>query len=215
MISRLHYITQDIPTVSHAQLAKEACEAGIKWIQLRVKEKNNNEYLAIADEVKKICDAYAVKLIVNDNAFVAKEINAHGVHLGKTDMPVADARKIFNSNFIVGATANTFDDIKKLSLEKVDYIGLGPFKFTTTKKNLSPVLGIEGYEKIIEQCKLNNIHIPIIAIGGITGKDIAAIMNTGVYGIALSSYISISKNKKECIGDILYKLHNTLITALL
>lgn len=202
MISRLHYITQDIENLSHTQLAKETCEAGMNWIQLRVKEKSDDEYLQIAAAVKKICDSYNTTLIINDNVKIAKEINAHGVHLGKTDMHVREARKILGNNFVIGATANTFDDIKELSRENVDYLGLGPFRFTATKKKLSPVLGIEGYKKIMNECNANNISIPIIAIGGITNNDVPEIMETGVYGIAISSYITHAKNKPEAIKEL-------------
>jgi len=202
MISKLHYITQDIENISHTQLVKEACDAGIDWIQLRVKDKTYSEWLNIAHEVKKICDTNNTILIINDNVQITKEINAHGVHLGKKDMSVTQAREILGDKFIIGATANTFDDIKDLAREKVDYIGLGPFRFTSTKKNLSPILGLEGYKQITKQCLLHNITVPLIAIGGITSGDIEGIMGMGVYGIAVSAYITNSKNKIETIKEL-------------
>lgn len=199
MISKLQYITQDLENISHAQLVKEACEAGINWIQLRVKEKSDAQYLQVAEEVKKVCDSHGATLIINDNVSIAKEINAHGVHLGKTDMKVSEARKILGNNFIIGATANTFEDIQSLPAKNVDYIGLGPFRFTTTKKKLSPVVGLEGYNDILSKCKMNNIYIPIVAIGGVTADDVTAIMKTGLHGIAISSYITNAKNKRETV----------------
>lgn len=205
MISRLHYITQDTP-VSHAQLAKEACQAGIKWIQLRVKDKPDEEWKSIAIETKKVCDSFGVMLIINDNVHIAKEIGATGVHLGKTDMSVTEAREILGDKFIIGATANTFEDIKGLTKEMPDYIGLGPFRFTPTKKNLSPILGLEGYKKIARQCLLHNIAIPIIAIGGITDADVTELIDTGVYGLAVSSYITNAKNKKEIVKKLIKAL---------
>ncbi len=200
MISQLHYITQDLENVSHQQLAINACEAGVDWIQLRIKNKSEKEVLEIAKETKSICDKFAVTLIINDNVNIAKAINAQGVHLGKTDMDATEARKIFGNNFIIGGTANTFEDIKTLVNKGVNYIGLGPYRFTSTKSNLSPILGLQGYKEILEQCRNNNINIPIIAIGGIQPQDVKELINEGIYGIAVSSAITFSKNITETIN---------------
>jgi thiamine-phosphate pyrophosphorylase len=127
---------------------------------------------------------------VNDNLKIAKEAEADGVHLGKEDMDAMEARKIAGDNFIIGGTANTMEDIRVLNAKGVNYIGLGPFRFTSTKANLSPVLGLDGYKKIMQQCAVENISLPFIAIGGIQLNDVASLMNTGVYGIAISSAIS-------------------------
>jgi thiamine-phosphate pyrophosphorylase len=197
MISHLHYITQDIEGVPHQELTLNACIAGIDWVQLRVKNRSYNEWLDIAHKTEMICRKYHAKLIVNDNVVIAKAIKADGVHLGKSDMSPREARQELGSNAIIGGTANSFEDIKLLSDEGVDYIGLGPFRFTTTKENLSPVLGLEGYKKIIEHCKKNGISIPIIAIGGIKLEDIKPISETGVYGIAVASAISAAPNMFE------------------
>jgi thiamine-phosphate pyrophosphorylase len=205
-ISSLHYITQDTDAYTHPQLAERACIAGVEWVQLRIKDKPDAEVLMLAKQTKAICDKYNATLIINDKVHIAKAINAGGVHLGKNDMDVAEARKIVGNDFIIGGTANTFEDIKKLYNDGVDYIGLGPFRFTTTKKNLSPVLGLEGYQKIIEQCNRNNINIPIIAIGGITTEDVDDIYSCGVYGIAVSGAITFSKNLNQTVAE--FKRHN-------
>ena len=90
-------------------------------------------------------------------------------------MSPSDARKILGNGYIIGGTANTLDDIERLIKEGVDYIGLGPFRYTETKKNLSPILGIGGYKKILTACKEKGYTIPIVAIGGITKNDIPEI----------------------------------------
>ena len=209
-VGRLHYITQEVEKKTHAQLAEEACLAGVDWVQLRVKNKSYAEWKATAIETLAICRKYHVKLIINDNVELAKEINADGVHLGKEDISTAEARKILGANFIIGGTANTFEDIK-MHVPNVDYIGLGPFRFTSTKEKLSPILGIEGYKQIINKCRDNNITIPIVAIGGITSNDVAALLNTGVYGIAIASAITFSKDKRETVNEFLLQLeHNTI-----
>ena len=126
-----------------------------------------------------------------------EKIHADGVHLGKKDMPVAEARKMLGKDFIIGGTANTFEDVKMHYEAGADYIGCGPFRFTTTKKNLSPILGLEGYRSIVSQMKEAGIHLPIVAIGGITFEDIPSIMATGVTGIALSGTILRADNPIE------------------
>lgn len=131
---------------------------------------------------------------------MAKVCDADALHLGLTDMTVLEARKIFNKK--IGGTANTFEHIKQRCLEKVDYIGLGPFKFTTTKDKLSPILGLDGYVEIINKMKTENLNVPIYAIGGIELQDIEAIMQTGVYGIAVSGLITNATNKKEIVKQI-------------
>jgi thiamine-phosphate pyrophosphorylase len=200
MIAHLHYITQDMEGMSHQQLAVNACEAGIDWVQLRVKNSGHDEWLTIAMEVKKICGSYNVKLIINDNVAIAKIIKADGVHLGKADTDPLEARKELGEQAIIGGTANTFEDIKTLVEKGVDYIGLGPYRFTSTKNNLSPILGLQGYKEILKQCKTNNITTPVIAIGGIQPEDVKLLMNEGVYGIAVSSAITFSKNSTETIN---------------
>ena len=119
------------------------------------------------------------------------------MHLGKNDMPVDEARRLLGNEKIIGGTANTFEDIECLHRQGADYIGCGPFRFTTTKKNLSPVLGLEGYERIVSDMKAHGIDLPIVAIGGILKSDIADIMQTGVTGIAVSGGILNAESPAE------------------
>lgn len=203
MISHLHYITQDIPEYPHWQLAEEACKAGADWVQLRVKGKDYKEWKYIAQKTQEICVKYNAMLIVNDNVELAQEILADGVHLGKTDLKPGIVRTILGKNFIIGGTANTFEDIICIQPEEVDYIGLGPFRFTATKEKLSPILGIKGYEQIIKECRGKNIKIPVIAIGGIRQEDVTELMKTGIHGIAVSSAINLSDNKEVSVKEFL------------
>ena len=194
MISRLHYITQDLPDFSHAELAEFACKGGANWIQLRVKNKSYEEWLKIAQETKLVCLKYAAKLIINDNVQIAKEISADGVHLGKDDMNPKEARKILGNNFIVGGSTNNMEDVRRQMADGCDYIGVGPFRFTSTKEKLNPVLRVEGIKKIAEQF---GKQIPMIAIGGIKLEDVESLMQTGIHGVAVSSAINLSENKIE------------------
>ncbi len=210
MISNLQYITQDAEFYTHAQLAKRACEAGANWIQLRIKNKSDEEWKVIALETLSICKKYSAKLIINDNVLLVKEIGAHGVHLGKEDMSTAEARSFLGSDFIIGGTANTFEDIKMHAVSNVDYIGLGPFTFTDTKQKLSPVLGIEGYKTILQQCKNENINIPLLAIGGITESDVEEILSTGIYGVAVSGAMTHSLNIKVTVSNFYSALEKSM-----
>ncbi len=198
-ISQLQYITHDLEEVSHVAQATRACEAGINWIQLRVKNKDHASWKKIALTVNNICKKFNTTLIINDNVELAKEINADGVHLGKEDMNPLNARKVLGNNYIIGGTANTLEDIINLNSQGVDYIGLGPYKSTTTKKKLAPLLGVSGYSRLIEKCIQLNIKTPIVAIGGIAESDAQGLMKTGVHGLACSSAINNSKNLKETI----------------
>ena len=201
-ISRLQYIT------ANPFHAEAACGGGVDWIQLRVKDKSEEEWKAIAEQTKAKCKRHGAKLIVNDSVMLAKLIGADGVHLGKEDMPPDEARTLLGDDFIIGGTANTFEDIKRLALLKVNYIGLGPFRFTNTKTNLSPLLGLEGYVELLRMCVGESITVPIIAIGGIQLNDVDAIMATGVSGIAVSSAISGAADINEAAKMFFEKLKN-------
>ncbi len=201
-LPRILYITQDRPDKTHEQLAEEACVAGIKFIQLRVKNKQNDEVMEMAKKVKKITQKFGAILIINDHVNLVQEIDAAGVHLGKEDTHYLDARKVLGDKKMIGLTANTFDDIYEHANNLPTYFGLGPFRFTTTKEKLSPLLGLEGYAQIIHKMKEKEINTPIYAIGGILLEDVESILKTGVYGIALSGLISNASNKREIVQKI-------------
>ena len=179
-----------------------ALEGGCRWVQLRMKDASDEEVEAIAIKAKELCRQYGATFIIDDRVELVKKLKADGVHLGKNDMPISEARRILGNEFIIGGTANTFDDVKAHYLSGADYIGCGPFRFTTTKKKLSPILGFEGYRSITSQMKAEGINLPIVAIGGITIDDIPEIMQTGVTGIALSGTILRAENPVEETGRI-------------
>jgi thiamine-phosphate pyrophosphorylase len=206
MIAPLQYITQDIPGCSAAMLVEAACASGVEWVQLRLKNKPYETWKKEALNSLTICRHYGARLIINDNVVLAQEIGADGVHVGRLDMPPAQARQILGPGFIIGATANTFDDIRDHAAAGVDYIGLGPYRFTATKEDLSPLLGLEGYTCLMHQCRESDISLPIIAIGGITLPDVGPLLGAGVQGIAVSSALSKSENKKAAVSGFLTAL---------
>lgn len=190
----LQFITHHNDRYGYIEGAEAAIAGGCRWIQLRMKEAGQSELTETGLRLREICNRANATLILDDHVELVDIIGADGVHLGKNDMPVSQARTILGKDKIIGATANTFDDICNAVEQGADYIGLGPFRFTTTKQKLSPVLGYEGYIDIIRQCRDKNISIPIIAIGGITADDIGRLIGTGISGIALSGSILNAEN---------------------
>ena len=203
----VQFITHYTERYSHLDSVRIALEGGCRWIQLRMKEASPKDILPIAKEAMSLCRKYDATFIIDDFVELAKQIGADGVHLGKNDMPIAKARKILGKDFIIGGTANTFEDVQMLYKAGANYIGCGPFRFTTTKKNLSPILGLEGYQQIISLMKEHKISLPLVAIGGITKKDIPSLMQTGISGIALSGSILRSENPIEEMKEIIQTTH--------
>ena len=180
-----------------------ALEGGCRWIQLRMKDASDDEVRKASAEIQPMCKSHDAIFLLDDRVELAKELKADGVHLGKNDMPVDEARRVLGEEFIIGGTANTFDDIERLARQGADYIGCGPFRFTTTKKNLAPVIGIEGYRDIIEKMKAAGIDLPVVAIGGITADDIDDILATGVRGIAVSGTVLRAENPVAMMKQII------------
>lgn len=210
MYSKLQYISQGNTSEEQLQNIRKALENGCNWIQLRFKNSSKIELYALAVYAKELCDVHNAVFIINDNVELAKEINADGVHLGLTDMKIEEARDILGENKIIGGTANTIHDVLLRIKENCDYIGLGPFQYTETKANLSPILGLQGYRSIIEILNTNAFEIPIYAIGGITLENIDDLMETGIQGIAVSGLITNSDNPSELINQLNEKLYVTI-----
>ena len=204
----LQYISHFTPQISYAEGIRMALEGGCRWIQLRMKDASSEEIVVCAEKVIPLCRRYGAKFLLDDHVELVRQLGADGVHLGKNDMPVDKARTILGPDIIIGGTANTIDDIIRLHKQGADYIGCGPFRFTTTKKNLSPILGLDGYKSIVLKMKELGIDLPIVAIGGITVEDIPAVMGTGVSGIALSGAILGAPNPVEMTARIIETIDN-------
>ena len=185
----IQFISHFNDKYSYLDSIRLALDGGCKWVQLRMKDASEEEFLRNAHQARKLCDQYQATFIIDDHVELVRECGADGVHLGKNDMPIAEARRLLGDDLIIGGTANTFEDVLSHYRASANYIGCGPFRFTTTKKGLSPILGLEGYQDIVAKMKSQGIDIPIVAIGGITITDIPAIMQTGVNGIALSGTV--------------------------
>ena len=190
----IQFISHQNDRYSYLDGIRLALEGGCKWVQLRMKDATDDEVRPIAIEAQRLCRENGATFIIDDRVALVKELHADGVHLGKDDMPIAEARQILGDDYIIGGTANTLDDIRRHYASGANYIGCGPFRFTTTKKRLSPILGLDGYESIVEGMKREGIDLPIVAIGGITADDVPSILAIGVTGIALSGAILNADN---------------------
>lgn len=205
-VSPLQYLTQDLPGFSHAAQVKMACEAGVKWVQLRMKNKSWEEWLQVAMEVSEITKHYDATLIINDSAEIAKQCGADGVHLGQTDMHWSEALKIVGEDAIIGVSAHSWDELYSLQDARIHYAGLGPFRFTETKEKLDEVLGLEGIREILQRMRQHSFQLPVIAIGGIQLTDVKELMNSGVDGIAVSGAINKSQHPQEAAASFLAAL---------
>lgn len=205
----LMFITHPSDRYSIAEEVQMVLEGGCKWIQLRIKDVSDEEFRQTALEIIPLCKENEAFLVFDDRVELAMEMGVHGVHLGKNDMNPLQARETMGAEAIIGVTANTADDILRLKGWDVDYVGLGPFRYTTTKKNLSPLLGPDGYREVVNKVREADIPLPIVAIGGITLEDIPEIMATGVNGVAVSGSIINAPDPVKYTRQLIETLNST------
>jgi thiamine-phosphate pyrophosphorylase len=206
-IGRLQFLTMDDGPMDYLQQIDTACRAGIRWIQLRMKEAGEEQFLHTALAAKKICDQWNCVLIINDRVDIAKAVKAHGVHLGKLDMPVDRARHLLGNDLIIGGTANTAGDVLEHCRQGADYIGLGPYRYTSTKKKLSPVLGHEGYCRIMDVLAKEQLTVPVVAIGGILMDDVAGLLQAGLHGVAFSGLLVNAADREKAVKELTTKIN--------
>ena len=181
---QLQYISQGNTPKEHLINIGEVCEAGCRWVQLRLNDVDLATYLETAIKCREICDQYSAIMIVRGSVSIAEASQADGVHLGLNDINTKEARAILGNNFIIGGTASTIQDCLKHIENGVDYIGL------------------EEYQNIISELKNNDINVPIIAIGEIEENDIPQIFETGVNGVAVSEMLTNHEDLEKRIRDI-------------
>ena len=202
MKHQVQFISHHNERYGYLDSVRIALLGGCRWIQLRMKNATDDEVRPTAIEAQRLCREAGATFIIDDRVELVRELRADGVHLGKNDMPIAAARQLLGPGFIIGGTANTFADVKGISEAGGDYVGCGPFRFTTTKEKLSPILGLDGYRHIVSRMQAEGICIPIVAIGGIEADDIQPILATGVTGIALSGAVLRADNPVETMKEI-------------
>ncbi len=197
------FITHHNERYDYVSGALAVLEGGIRFIQLRMKDASDEEVLTAARQLRPACDQHGALLTVDDRIHLLESGLFDGVHVGKNDLPVAEAKKVTGKRFLLGATCNSAEDMLKAAEDGANYIGLGPFRFTTTKKNLSTILGIEGYRERMVFMRNHELHLPVYAIGGITPADLPELKATGVHGVAVSSVILDSLSPENTINQII------------
>ena len=184
---RLQFITTATENLNHVEVARKAGVAGVKWIQYRNKVASQKKMWEEALQLKAVCKEFKATLIINDYPNLAFEAGADGVHLGKEDVSVEEARNLIGDKFIIGASCNNIDDIIRAQYDGANYVGLGPFRFTNTKSNLNPVLDKTDIEKVMDDYAKRKLTIPVYAIGGVIAADVEFLLSIGIYGVAVSS----------------------------
>ena len=192
-----------------AQVAA-ALDGGCRWVQLRMKDASDDEIRRVVSVIKPMCDQVEAFLILNDRVNLAKELEVSGVHVGKEDMSPSEARAILGAGAVIGVTVNTFEDVLRAATCDIDYVGIGPYRHTTTKKNLAPILGKEGISEICRQMDEKGIEIARVAVGGICSDDILPLMECGVNGVAVSGAIANAKDMAAATSELVRLLNSTL-----
>lgn len=193
----LQYITNTECGRSVAEQVKAVLEGGCRWIQVRMKDASDEEIEKVIAEIKPMCLEVESFLILNDRVELANKVDVGGVHLGKTDMAPSRARMMLGPAAVIGCTANTIEDIEAVKALDVDYIGIGPYRTTNTKKNLAPILGLDGIREICYEMEKREIEIPRVAVGGIRLEDVLPLLEAGVNGVAVSGAIAFADDMVE------------------
>ena len=189
-ISKFHYLTQDMPHRSHLEQVMIACEAGANWIQYRCLTKTDSELVDEIDDIAAVCDDWGTTLILTNHYHLLDRVDAQGVHIEDFDADFRAIREHIGDDKTLGASATNIAGLLAIQdTGVVDYCGYGPFAYTDTKSNDKPLLGYNGYRELR---KRHDIDIPVIAVGGIQMKDAELLLQTGVYGIAVSAAVNLS-----------------------
>jgi thiamine-phosphate pyrophosphorylase len=207
-ISKFHYLSQDLPQRKHVEQVEIACQSGANWIQYRCLSKNDEELIQEIHEIASICDDWGATLILTNHYHLLDQVDAQGVHIEDMNADFTAIREAISDEKTLGASANTFEDIQRIYASGVvDYIGCGPFAFTETKPNDYPILGLSGYQKLVQKMQELEIDIPLIAVGGIKLKDTEDLFSTGIYGIAVSADVNLAENPGPMIKDFYKKIY--------
>jgi thiamine-phosphate pyrophosphorylase len=203
-VSKFHYLTQDLPNRTHVEQAQTACEAGANWIQYRCMTKGDEEMMAEINQIASICDDWGATLILANHYHLLDKVDAQGVHIEDFDADFAAIREAITDEKTLGASATNVEALLRIQdTGVVDYCGYGPFAHTDTKPNDKPLLGYDGYRQLERQ----PIDIPVIAVGGVQLKDVDLLMQTGIYGIAVSSAVNLSLDPSGTVKEIYRKIY--------
>lgn len=170
---------------------EEALKGGVTFVQLREKDLDEERFLEEAREIKELCGRYQVPFVINDNVDIAQAVDADGVHVGQSDMEAGDVRARLGQDKIIGVSAQTVEQALLAESRGADYLGVGAVFATGSKADASEV----DHETVKAICQA--VHIPVIAIGGITRENVGALAGTGVCGTAVISAIFAQEDVEE------------------
>ncbi len=200
-IEKFQYITHDIPHLSHIEQAQQACEAGAKWIQYRCLSKTDEELLQDINAIAEICDDWGSTLIVTDHVHLNGKADIQGFHIEDMDADFIALRKLVGNDITLGGSANTIENLIRLANESADYAGYGPYAVSETKANNYALIDIEAYNHTVKELQNKAIELPVLAVGGIKIYDVEALMQTGIYGIAVSGAVNFADDFIEAYQD--------------
>jgi thiamine-phosphate pyrophosphorylase len=198
-LGRLHVITDVVlqTRYSHAEIAALATSGGADAVQYREKRPLlTRELIEEARAVVEACGRLGADCIVDDRADVTAAVRAQGLHLGRDDLPVDVARALLGPDVIIGGTANSLEEARRVWKRPISYLGVGPVYGTQSKANPAPVLGIDQLRAIVEECP-----VPVIAIGSITAERVAEVLSTGAHGVAVLSAITCAADPEAATRE--------------
>jgi thiamine-phosphate pyrophosphorylase len=175
---------------------EKALQGGATFIQLREKNLDQDHFMEEALELKKLCAAYHVPFVINDNVEIAAKMDADGVHVGQSDMEAQDVRAILGPDKILGVSAQTVEQAVLAEKHGADYLGVGAVFPTSSKDDADDV----SYETLKAIC--GAVSIPVVAIGGITQENVAKLAGSGICGVAVISAIYAAKNIQQASADL-------------
>ena len=203
-ISKFHYLTQDLPHRTHVEQAEIACSAGANWLQYRCLTKNDDELIEEINQIADICDEWGITLILTNHYHLLDQVDAQGVHIEDFDADFKAIREAVGDDKTLGGSSTTVEALLRVQATGVvDYCGYGPFAHTDTKLNNSPLLGFEGYR----QLQKYNIEIPAVAVGGIQLTDVENLIETGIYGIAVSAAVNKALDPGRALKEFYRKIY--------
>lgn len=182
----------------------QAVQAGVQAVQIREKNNNTRDFLALAKVlVKEVQVRYNIPVIINDRVDIALACGAAGVHLGQSDMPVADARRLMGTRRIIGLTAPTMQDLEQAVKEEIQYVAVSPVFPTNTKKDTAPAWGIEGMKRARAFMDEKQCTIPLMTIGGINTQNAREVLQAGIDSIAVVSAICSAQDVGGAVKEFL------------
>uniref|UniRef100_A0A7C1JRZ7 Thiamine-phosphate synthase n=1 Tax=Thermomicrobium roseum TaxID=500 RepID=A0A7C1JRZ7_THERO len=167
-----------------SEIARQAIAGGATAIQLRWKTGPLSEALRVGRELRELCSREGVLFVVNDRVDLALALEADGVHVGVTDLPVAETRRLVGDQLVVGFSPETLEQALEAEAAGADYLGVGPVYPTVTKPDAGPAVGLEHVQRIAAA-----VRIPVVGIGGITAENAGAVIRAGAVGVAVISAV--------------------------